>query len=242
MNPTPKIEREISGPAARAARLRAFTLVELLAVIAIIGALAALLLAVSGNVSRVKKINTAKAELQQIETALENYKAKYGFYPPCNTNNYAVNQLYYELAGVTNNSGTYQTLDGNTSITTGNYTGQFSVGGIINCSSGGGDEVVYAKNFLPGIKPTQLASPTNGSGITFFFLVTSVGGPDTAYQPMLPTFNSSANPFRYVYPGVNNPGSYDLWVQLSINSTPASPHKYLVCNWSQQVQRNNPLP
>jgi hypothetical protein len=45
------------------------------------------------------------------------------------------------------------------------------------------------------------------------------------------------NPFRYVYPGVNNPGGYDLWVQLSIYGK-----TYLICNWSRVVKQNSPLP
>ena len=57
---------------------------------------------------------------------------------------------------------------------------------------------------------------------------------DDAYQPLKAP---GLNPFRYVYPGVNNPSSYDLWVQLVIGGK-----TNLVCNWSRQVQINSPLP
>jgi prepilin-type N-terminal cleavage/methylation domain-containing protein len=218
---------------------RAFTLVELLVVISIIGVLAALILPVASSVGRVKKINTASAELQQIETALENYKAKYGVYPPSNPKSPVVNQLYYELTGVTNNNGSYQPLDNNNSVPANHYGQQFNVGGVINCSKASGEDTVYAKDFLPQLKAAQVAYTTNGNGDSIYYLVTSVGGPDISYQP-LP--GSTANPFRYVNPGTNNPNSYDLWVQLSINSTPNNPHFYLVCNWNQQTLRNSPLP
>ena len=64
-------------------------------------------------------------------------------------------------------------------------------------------------------------------------LITSVGGPDAAYKPL---DQQDLNPWRYVYPGTNNPGSYDLWVQLSI-----AKQTNLICNWTKQVQINSPL-
>ncbi len=46
------------------------------------------------------------------------------------------------------------------------------------------------------------------------------------------------NPWRYNSANpTNNPGSYDLYIQLRIAAK-----NYLICNWSKQVQINNPLP
>ena len=65
-------------------------------------------------------------------------------------------------------------------------------------------------------------------------LLGAVGGPDINYQPL----NASGlNPWRYVSPGTNNPTSYDLWIQLVIGGK-----TNLICNWSKEVQINNPLP
>jgi prepilin-type N-terminal cleavage/methylation domain-containing protein len=227
-----------------------FTLVELLVVISIIAVLAALTLTVMPGVAKRQKISIAQAELQQIETALENYKAKYGVYPPGNPTNALVNPLFYELSGVTNviidGNPSYQTLDAASTVTVNNFIAAFGVGGVVNCSKGSGEDVVLAKNFLPGLKPAQINTATNGSTQgqqqLFSYLVTSVGGSDATYTP---TYKFNGNPFRYAYPGTNNPNSYDLWVQLSIGSTVSAPDsnsKYLICNWSQQVQHNNPLP
>ena len=62
----------------------AFTLIELLTVIAIIGLLAALLFPVLKGIKRQQYIRNATAEMEQMETAIERYKAAYGFYPPDN--------------------------------------------------------------------------------------------------------------------------------------------------------------
>src|SRR5690348_17156290 len=82
----------------------AFTLIELIVVIAIIGVLAALIFPVVGVVNRKKQINTAQTQLKALEVAIDGYKTKLGFYPPDNPNNAVTNQLYFELLGTTNNA------------------------------------------------------------------------------------------------------------------------------------------
>ena len=108
----------------------AFTLIELLVVIAVIAILAALTLVVSGSVAKTKYRSIATAELNQIENALEDYKAKYGVYPPSNANpgtaytfpqtSADFPQLYYELSGVAQQqrAALYVTLDGSAQIST----------------------------------------------------------------------------------------------------------------------------
>ena len=84
-----------------------FTLIELLVVIGIMALLAALVLPVVGAVKKHQYIYHAQAEMAKLETAIDRYKAAYGFYPPDNhvssTSQAVVNQLYYELVGTTNN-------------------------------------------------------------------------------------------------------------------------------------------
>jgi len=220
-----------------AARRRAFTLTELLVVISIMGILAGFTIPVLKMVKRWQYLKTARAEFEPIETALENYKAKYNSYPPGNGANTIqsglTNQLYYELSGTINNGTSYVTLDGSSTIGSGNFTNAFNVGGILNCTKGGGEDDIKAKNFLSSLKRGQIGTATfNGVAVTN--LVVSVHGPDAAYKPV---GIQDMNPFRYVYPGVNNPGSYDLWVQLVING-----QTNLLCNWSRQVQINSSLP
>ena len=65
---------------------RAFTLIELLVVISIIAILAAFTLPIMKSLKRKEYINKTQAEMAQLETAIDSYKAAYGFYPPSNPN------------------------------------------------------------------------------------------------------------------------------------------------------------
>ena len=226
-----------------------FTLIELLVVISIIGVLAGFTIPVLSSVKAAQYKKVARAELEFIQTALENYKAKYGAYPPGNQNLPSaayipalLPQLYYELAGTYTNAGNFITLDGSSSISINPanlVNTSYGVGGFVNCTKGNGEDDIKAKNFLSGIRQQMLyanwTNSPNCAGTTI--LKTSVGGPDDNYHPLNPVTGTGPNPFRYVYPGVNNPNSYDLWVQLVIKGK-----TNLVCNWSRQVIINSALP
>ena len=226
----------------------AFTLVELLVVMAVIGALAAMLLAVVGGVKKKLYIYNTQAEMAQLETAIERYKAAYGFYPPDNhlnqNNSSLVNQLYYELEGTTNDGTAYHTLDGSSILSIADATNSFGVGGFINSTKpGSGEDSTKARNFLPDLRTKQIwpypGYTNNTAAVGVNLLIASVGGPDANY---LPLGQQDLNPWRYNSSNpTNNPGSYDLWVQLSIGSSTNNPKHYLICNWSKQVQINSPL-
>lgn len=222
-----------------------FTLIELLVVISVIGVLAGLTFPVLKTIKGTQQKRLARAELEVIQTALENYKAKYGTYPPGNQNaaNLAAtppyypalySQLYYELSGVSLSGSTFKTLNGDQSLTSAQVKTAYGVDGFVNCSKGSGDDSTTAKNFLPDLKQKQWSDSVTNSGVKTCILITSVGGPDPTYQPL---GGEDLNPIRYQYPGVRNPGSYDLWIQLKIGGK-----TNLICNWSRQVTINSPLP
>ena len=229
----------------------AFTLIELLVVISIIAILAAFIIPVMASLKRKEYISKTQAEMAQIETAIESYKAAYGFYPPSNPTNSLVNQLYYELVGTTSPTlGTYIPLDGRPSIPMSIVPNYFGVSGFMNCTKpGAGEDAPAAKTFLPDLKGSLIAAYSNPPskflpGVNL--LVGSLGGPDQFYRPLNV---AGMNPWRYNSSNpTNNPGSYDLWIQLSIGSSFSTinvftnPKKYLVCNWTKQTPVNSPLP
>lgn len=220
---------------------RAFSLIELLVVIAIIAVIAAILLPVGNIIAMKSRIQSAQAEEKALETAIDNYHAKYGFYPPSNANTSLVltNQLYYELVGTTvsNNNGTatFTTLDYNSGIQTNIVVEYFGVPAFMNCTTGSGEDKRAAQTFLSNLKPGQVATNTDG----VYVITTSVMS-DAIYRPM-PGYNTlagrTANPWRYLSPGINNPNSYDLWVQLFVGGK-----TNLICNWKNTPQINSPQP
>jgi hypothetical protein len=189
--------------------------------------------------------------MAQLETAIERYKAAYGFYPPDHPGNVLLNQLYYELSGTTNNAATgiYTTLDGSSTIPAAQVNSAFGapppppgpgVNGFLNCSkSGAGEDAPVAKTFLPDLKATQIfrqyTNPTSPVGVDL--LIGSVGGPYQFYQPLAGA--PGVNPWRYNSSSpTNNPGAYDLYIQLVLKPGLTN----LVCNWTKQIQVNSPLP
>ena len=59
-----------------------FTLIELLMVIVIIGVLMSLLLPAISSVRTLAKVTEVKVEIDNLASALADFKAKFGFYPP----------------------------------------------------------------------------------------------------------------------------------------------------------------
>ena len=235
----------------------AFTLIEMLVVIAIIAILAAMLFPLAAGVKKQQKIRTAKTELTQIEAAIQNYKTTKGFYPPDHPGHPELNQLYFELLGTTNNatakSGVYVSMDGSSQIPVSQVKTLFGVDGFMNSARNarGTDDAPGPQKFLTQMMPKQVAalvdpgSPPSAS-LAPKILVCSVAWDSPSLTPPLPSPyttaavapgnllpNNQLNPWRYVSTNpTNNQNGIDLWVDLPIGSK-----VYRISNWSQQPQQ-----
>jgi prepilin-type N-terminal cleavage/methylation domain-containing protein len=222
------IQYLVSGPGVRTgvARYsarhasRGFSLIELLVVIGVISILAALTFPAMNAVKVAQARHRARAELTYIETAIEAYKTKLGFYPPDNGGYYLTNQLYFELLGTTlilDPSGkpfSFQTLDGSASILVTGFRAAFgsatTVTGFMNTSKpGAGDDVPNAVKFLTELKAAQFLavnSPVNSTvlGVSMSGMPVFTGPNNGEIVPY--GYNSSSP--------VHNPKSFDLWVDI----------------------------
>lgn len=211
-------------------RRRAFTIVELLVVLVIIGILAALLVPLIKAIDRRQKISLARAQLHQVAAAIEAYKTKLGFYPPDNPGNPAINQLYFELLGTTNNGTgavpptSWVTLDHSAQINAASIS-TFGVQGLANTAprARSDDQATAATSFLDSLDSKQFGL----IGPQIKILVCSIEWP--AGAPSSPITGTQLNPWCYnsSHP-TNNAGSYDLWVDLVIGGT-----TYRISNWNQ---------
>lgn len=198
-------------------RRRAFTLVEMLVVMAVIATLAAILFPAFSIIKKNGTLKKARAEMVKVVMAIESYKAQLGHYPPDHVVaggvDPIINSLYFELSGTTNTGVNFNTLDGAASIPVGSVTTTFGQAGFVNCSKGGGDDNAQpAHDFLKG----GLRSSNYGELSPNVRLLTcSIKWPEANGAAI--TGVPSVNPWRYVSTGpTNNPGQYDLWVDIVV--------------------------
>ena len=98
----------------------AFTIIELLTVIAVIAILSSILIPTASGVIRQSRIASSKARLWQYINALEKFKAEYNYYPSIYTTDGNGNGLI-DLSGTTNSQNFVEAISGR-NHSTGNPT------------------------------------------------------------------------------------------------------------------------
>lgn len=206
-------------------RRRGFTLVEMLVVISIIGLLASMVVGLAGGATKQSRTKRVKADLQNIITAIDRFKTKFGTYPPDNaraalTTGFisGTNQLFYELVGsvhrlnpTTQRSEFYVPQLGLT-LKSEEIKTWFGVEGFVNATEDMKDVV----NFLPNFKTNDVARIPNTGSTTLLGLRVPVPGPGGKENFW---YYRSTNP-------TNNPTSYDLWAVVVIGK-----QTNIISNW-----------
>ena len=206
-------------------KVRAFTLIEMLVVIGVIGILAGILLGVLPAAQRKGIRGRVKTEMAAIDMAIKNYKAKNNFFPPDNKLDVARPQLFYELTGTIQETqpppppirykSIYASAD--PALTETDLKALFGVGGFLNSAPAPEESDVpifhkirgdrQVRHFPAATLPEHrlLAAPRQG-----------MDG-----QPAV---------WRYATgPGAtNNPGEFDLWAEIEIGGK-----KIVIGNWEK---------
>lgn len=193
-------------------RTQAFTLVELLMVIGIIGLIVGMTVGLVATTGPKKAAAATAAQMGKIQIALESYKKKFGTYPPDEPNwastNAHWNSLAYELGGVRNVSPNFVAeRDPSHVVTPAMLVSYFNLPGFVNQKTGGSPEVFL--NLKGSGLSADFAVLTNGSGLPAVMLL---------QVPAEHPAGGAANVWRYrAYPANgHNPKSYDLWAEIKL--------------------------
>jgi prepilin-type N-terminal cleavage/methylation domain-containing protein len=199
----------------------AFTLIEMLVVIAIIGIVAMLVINMNSGAQTAKRNAQVNADKNKLMLLIDEYQSKLNFYPPDNGNlanalpaNYdaltATNPLIYELTGATNlTNGYIQLFDGssnNTSGTSGNYYQLFGRASVQNANP---DEP--HNFFIP--QPKEYTNYNSSVSTNLFGLLVPVPLYSTPFTNYWHYDASSTNR--------HNLSGYDLWAEY-ISATKGS--------------------
>lgn len=210
----------MNPPQLNARRRAAFTLIEMLVVIAVIGILAAMIIGIFPGVQEKKVRNRVKVELSSLVVAVENFKHDQGFYPPDNRNSAAGSPLYYELVGCTIDNNQFVPVNG-TPVPIAQVKPSFGVDGFVNTAAGNKP----SKNYLPDLKEDQHGTLTNSPPTPVEVLLAPYKGLDGDFNPWR---YSSSSP-------IHNPGSFDLWAEIDLGKRDNSGQKIpvIIGNWRQ---------
>jgi len=233
---------------------KAFTLVEMLVVIAVIGILAAMIIPAIGSANGKTTLNRAAADRAQIETAIDNYKSKRGVYPPDNTystnadlaygTNAAMTPLFFELAGTvcTDPSVTPQTsfyrMHGTEASSQTNIQLACGIGGFFNTAyvadrnNSAQLQQADVRDFLGKVdsaKYLAITAKVRGRNVTNVVLGLPSEGP---FMLAGVTTGVRINPWCYVSSNpTHNHETYDLWIDLIIQGKTNR-----VSNWSREPE------
>ena len=199
-------------------RGRAFTLIELLVVIGIIALLAGMIVGGTKYASTTMKRNRIQAELKQLVTAIEAYRAKFNQYPPDNfvngVANSVTNQLFYELTGVLvdDDKKKFYLPGRQDRFAPATVRQFFNTDGFLNS----GSTVKEIKQFLASKsgqhKPIAADVEVLAVPVDWPLNIPTL---PPRFSAMTDLNVKRINPWHYVGPGhaTNNPDGFDLWAE-----------------------------
>lgn len=185
------MQTEINKHFMRIRSLSAFTLIELLTVIAIIGILAAIIIPTVGSVRTSANKAKTKAQFSQWSTSMGLFKSEYGYYPSISSSDKVVPADFFAaLTGKTYSGGTPGDYKGNTkhlsfysasdSEVTSMANGD-AADGLLKDAFGNTDIVVFVDSNGDGIVNNQDSPALSAKSVTPIGSTTQVAPPATAF-------------------------------------------------------------
>ena len=186
---------------------QAFTLVELLVVISIIGIIAAMTVGAMSGAAAQRDLKAVEAQKAKLILAIEDYKGKFGSFPPDRPGGTVaqayMNPLAYELGGVRRSGANFQAeTDPNHVVTPAQLGTWFGLTGLLNATP---SATMRGKSFL---------NLKGGTGKTADYVIDPSGAMLLKVSADHPTLTENVWRYRSYPTNGHNPKSYDLWAEI----------------------------
>ncbi len=227
--------RSSAGSAASNPRGGAFTLIELLVVIGIIALLAGMIVGGTKYAGTTMRRNRIQAELKQLVTAIEAYRAKFNQYPPDNfvngIANSVTNQLFYELTGVLvdDDKKKFYLPGRQQRFVSGDVQRFFHTDGFLNSGSNAKEIKQFLASKSGQHKVIAVAPDIEVLTVPVDWPLNNATLPPP-FSAMTDLNVKRINPWHYVGPGhaTNNPDGFDLWAEYVEGG-----ERKIISNWGK---------
>lgn len=209
---------------------KAFTLVELMVVVAIVAIVASLAFTVGRNALEKRAMAGVTAQMKSLDTMIRDYHSKYNSYPPDNPTNTQVNALYYELMGTTYDHTTTPpryTVEElslpETKVL--QYFGREGLQNVTQLADQNNPQAPKAKRYFESLASDRYRAVSNMDGLELRVLRVPVKDLEPFMVDALDGTKMNVWHYRSTNP-TNNQGSFDLWATFEVGDS-----RFRVSNW-----------
>lgn len=220
---------------------KAFTLVELMVVVAIVAIVASLAFTVGRSALEKRAKAGVVAQLASLETMIKDYHSKYNSFPPDNPTNTQVNALYYELMGATYDHTTTPpryTVEElslpETKVL--QYFGREGLQNVSQLADQNNSQAPKHKRYFDSLSADRYRAVSNVDGLDLRLLRVPVKDFDSFMVNALDGTTMNVWHYRSTNP-TNNQASFDLWATFEVGDS-----RFRVSNWENgPVKLSTPI-
>ena len=213
---------------------RAFSLIELMVVVAVIAIIAGITIPVVKGLLEKRAKAGVKANLKSLEALITEYHSKYNSYPLDNPTNTQVSPLFYELMGMTFDHTLipprYQMEDSSLSEPmVQKYFGQDGLRNVTQLADQGDPQAPKYKRFMETVNANDYRTVENPDNVEIRLLRVKVKDEDAYMVRGSDGMLFNVWHYRSTNP-TNNQGKFDLWAYFEVGGS-----RFRVSNWEPEA-------